>query len=84
MRTPIQEVELSALRRLVKEMAEHLRVSFKDDMDSEMTEFCSYADRIDIKLDAEGVAVDDVNMDMPPIEDEDDDGFDPDAIVLED
>ena len=79
MNTTIKEAELNVLRRLVKEMAEHLK-TFKE-LDSEMTEFCSYADRIDIKLDADGVAIDCEGYDMP---DEFDDDFDPDAIVLED
>lgn len=81
MKTTLKEAELNVLRRLVKEMAQHLRTSFSTNMDSEMSEFCSYADRIDIKLDAEGVAIDCDGYDMP---DEFDDDFDPDSIVLED
>ena len=68
------DTELETLRTLVKNMAYHLR-SFKE-LDSEMTEFCSYADSIDESYETDNELI------VPDEDDEEADGSE--TIVLED
>lgn len=70
------DTELNTLRTLVKNMAYHLRSAFNEaDFDSEITEFCSYADAIDECYETD-------NTDAEPDEEEEADGSE--SIILED
>jgi phosphate uptake regulator len=72
------DTELNTLRTLVKNMAYHLRSAFNEaDFDSEMTEFCSYADAIDDMYET-----DNTESIVEPDEDEEADGSE--TIILED